>query len=445
MSKYFGTDGIRGIVNKDLTPELAMEVGKAAAYILNENNKKGTVLIGRDTRISGEMLMFALTSGLISKGIDVVDLGIATTPMVSYLTKKHKALAGIMISASHNPSEYNGIKIFNNNGFKLSDELEAKIEKYIFNKKTPDYEGKIGVYKKQEDLKNEYIDYLLGTVSKIDKMKVVIDCANGSASEIASILFNQTNLDAIIINKDYDGYNINKNCGSLYLDKLSKEVVKNKADLGFAYDGDADRCLFVDSDGKVINGDFVLAIVTQYLKNNKKLKNNTLVGTVMSNFGLKKYCEENNVYFITTKVGDRCVLEKMLEGNYIIGGETSGHIIFKEHSNTGDGILTSLQILDILTKTKTSLKEAALIMKEYPQVLINVKISKEGKELCSKDKDINKMINECEKQISSNGRILVRPSGTENLIRVMVEGINAKQTKELAERIAKEITRKYKL
>lgn len=443
MGKYFGTDGVRGIVNHDLTSELAMEIGKATAYILNDNKKKLTILIGRDTRISGEMLLFALSSGLVSRGINVIDLGVVTTPMVSYLTKKYKCIAGIMISASHNPSEYNGIKIFNSEGYKLSDELEERIEEYIFDKKLPEYTGKIGIYSK-EDFKEEYINYLLGTIDKLKNMKVIVDCANGSASEIAPLLFKKLKMNSIIINKDYDGYNINQDCGSLHLDKLSKEVVKNKADLGFAYDGDADRCLFVDSEGKVINGDIVLAIVGLYLKNNKKLKNNTIVGTVMSNYGLRKFCEENNIEFIMTKVGDRYVLEEMLKGKYVIGGEASGHTIFKEHSNTGDGILTSLQILNILTKTKTSLKEVSSVMKEYPQILINVKTTKEGKESYSKDKEISNLISECEKEILGNGRILIRASGTENLIRVMVEGMDEKQTKTIAEKLANIIKDKYK-
>lgn len=443
MGKYFGTDGVRGIINHDLTSELAMEIGKATAYVLNDNKNELTVLIGRDTRISGEMLLFALSSGLISRGINVIDLGVVTTPMVSYLTKKYNCTAGIMISASHNPAEYNGIKIFNSEGYKLSDELEKNIEEYIFNKELPEYTGKIGVYSK-EDFKEEYIDYLLGTIDELKDMKIVVDCANGSASEIAPNLFKKLKMNSIIINKDYDGYNINQDCGSLHLDKLSKEVVKNNADLGFAYDGDADRCLFVDSEGKIINGDIVLAIVGLYLKNNKKLNNNTIVGTVMSNYGLRKFCEENSIEFIMTKVGDRYVLEEMLKGNHVIGGEASGHTIFKEHSNTGDGILTSLQILNILSKTKTSLKEASLVMKEYPQILINVKTTKEGKESYSKDKEISNLINECEKEIIGNGRILIRPSGTENLIRVMVEGMDEKQTKSIAEKLADKIKDKFK-
>lgn len=444
MGKYFGTDGVRGIINHDLTSELAMEIGKATAYVLNDNKKELTILIGRDTRISGKMLLFALSSGLISRGINVIDLGVVTTPMVSYLTKKNKCIAGIMISASHNPSEYNGIKIFNSEGFKLSDEIEEKIEEHIFNKKVPEYRGKIGTYSKK-DYKEGYINYLLGTTGKLKDIRIVVDCANGSASEIAPLLFKKLKMNSIIINKDYDGYNINQNCGSLHLDKLSQEVIKNKADLGFAYDGDADRCLFIDNEGKEINGDIVLAIVGLYLKNNKKLNNNTIVGTVMSNYGLRKFCEDNDINFIMTKVGDRYVLEEMLKRKYLIGGEASGHTIFKEYSNTGDGILTSLQILNILTKTKTSLKEAASIMKEYPQILINVNTTKEGKESYSKDKEISNLINECEKEILGNGRILIRPSGTENLIRVMVEGMDEKQIKEIAEKLANKITEKYKI
>lgn len=417
--RLFGTDGVRGIVNKDLDIFLATKIGVSAAYVLGKN-KKIKVVIGRDTRISGEMLSFAVTSGLLSMGADVIDLGIVPTPLVSYLIQKYNADMGVMISASHNPSEYNGIKLFNNLGMKLSDEIEDEIEANL--NIMPDKE--IGSYYVEENACTDYIDYLKSTVSLKGNLKIVVDCANGSASTTAPTLFKELGFDPIIINDKYDGLNINYKCGSTHLEMLKEEVLKNKADLGIAYDGDADRCLLIDEDGNTIDGDAILAINSLYLKENNKLKNNTLVATVMSNLGLRNFCKKHDINFVSTKVGDRYVLENMIENDYILGGEQSGHIIFKNDANTGDGELTSIKTLEILENKNISLSELSKIITIYPQVLINVEVTKEIKENYKNDTNLNNLITSIEEELKDNGRVLIRPSGTENKIRIMLEGTN---------------------
>lgn len=442
MGRLFGTDGIRGIVGEDLTHELALKVGEAAAYVLG-NGKEIKVLIGRDTRISGQMLTSALSAGLMSQGAQVIDLGIVPTPAVSYLVKKYGATMGVMISASHNPSEYNGIKLFNNEGFKLPDAVENEIEKYLLGKAVPNT-MKVGTYEACDLAVDDYTDYLVATSNSIKKnLKIIVDCANGSASTTASILFDKLGLDVILINYEYDGYNINDKAGSTHLDGLSKKVKKMKADIGIAYDGDADRCLIVDEKGDLVDGDQIMAIASLMLKNENKLKNNTLVGTVMSNLGLIKFCEQNNINFEATKVGDRYVLEKMLECNYNIGGEQSGHIIFKDFANTGDGELTSIQILYILSSLNKKMSDLASIMKKYPQVLVNVKVRDEAKRLYENDSKISKVIKEVETELNGEGRVLIRPSGTESLIRVMIEGLDQKEIERQANKIADIIGKKF--
>lgn len=417
--RLFGTDGVRGIVNKDLDIFLATKIGVSAAYVLGKN-KKIKVVIGRDTRISGEMLSFAVTSGLLSMGADVIDLGVIPTPAVSYLIQKYNADMGVMISASHNPSEYNGIKLFNNLGMKLSDNIEDEIEANL--NIMPDKE--IGSYYVEENACTDYIDYLKSIVSLKGNLKIVVDCANGSASTTAPTLFKELGFDPIIINNKYDGLNINYKCGSTHLEMLKEEVLKNKADLGIAYDGDADRCLLIDEDGNTIDGDAILAINSLYLKENNKLKNNTLVATVMSNLGLRNFCKKHDINFVNTKVGDRYVLENMLENDYILGGEQSGHIIFKNDANTGDGELTSIKTLEILQNKNIKLSELSKIITIYPQVLINVEVTKEIKENYKKDTNLNNLITSIEEELKDNGRVLIRPSGTENKIRIMLEGTN---------------------
>lgn len=417
--RLFGTDGVRGIVNKDLDIFLATKIGVSAAYVLGKN-KKIKVVIGRDTRISGEMLSFAVISGLLSMGADVIDLGIVPTPLVSYLIQKYNADMGVMISASHNPSEYNGIKLFNNLGMKLSDEIEDEIEANL--NIIPDKE--IGSYYVEENACTDYIDHLKSTVSLKGNLKIVVDCANGSASTTAPTLFKELGFDPIIINNKYDGLNINYKCGSTHLEMLKEEVLKNKADLGIAYDGDADRCLLIDENGNTIDGDAILAINSLYLKENNKLKNNTLVATVMSNLGLRNFCKKHDINFVSTKVGDRYVLENMIENDYILGGEQSGHIIFKNDANTGDGELTSIKTLEILENKNISLSELSKIITIYPQVLINVEVTKEIKENYKNDTNLNNLITSIEEELKDNGRVLIRPSGTENKIRIMLEGTN---------------------
>ncbi len=417
--RLFGTDGVRGIVNKDLDIFLATKIGVSAAYVLGKN-KKIKVVIGRDTRISGEMLSFAVTSGLLSMGAEVIDLGIVPTPLVSYLIQKYNADMGVMISASHNPSEYNGIKLFNNLGMKLSDEIEDEIEANL--NIMPDKE--IGSYYVEKNARTDYIDHLKSTVSLKGNLKIVVDCANGSASTTAPTLFKELGFDPIIINNKYDGLNINYKCGSTHLEMLKEEVLKNNADLGIAYDGDADRCLLIDEDGNTIDGDTILAINSLYLKENYKLKNNTLVATVMSNLGLRNFCKKHDINFVSTKVGDRYVLENMIENDYILGGEQSGHIIFKNDANTGDGELTSIKTLEILENKNISLSELSKIITIYPQVLINVEVTKEIKENYKNDTNLNNLITSIEEELKDNGRVLIRPSGTENKIRIMLEGTN---------------------
>ncbi len=443
MGKLFGTDGIRGIVGEDLTHELAMKVGEASAYVLGKKKKNITVLVGRDTRISGQMLSSALCAGLMSQGANVIDLGVVPTPAVSYLVKKYNATMGAMISASHNPSEYNGIKLFNNEGFKLPDATENEIEKYLLGKAVPTT-TEVGTYGLSDKAIDDYVEHIVSTANDINKkLKIVVDCANGSASTTAPILFDRLGLDVVLINYEYDGYNINDKAGSTHLEGLIKQVNKLKADVGIAYDGDADRCLMVDENGELVDGDQLMAISTLALKENGGLKNNTLVGTVMSNLGLVKFCETNDVHFEATKVGDRYVLEKMLECDYIIGGEQSGHIIFKDYANTGDGEMTSIQILNILSEKNSKMSELATVMKRYPQVLINVKVREEAKGQYENDSQVTKVIKEVEKQLKGEGRVLIRPSGTEALIRVMIEGLDQEDINKKAKKIADVIEKKF--
>ena len=442
MGKLFGTDGIRGIVGEDLTHELAMKVGEASAYVLGKKDDL-VVLVGRDTRISGQMLASALSAGLMSQGAKVIDLGVVPTPAVSYLVKKYKASMGAMISASHNPSEYNGIKLFDGEGFKLPDATENEIEKYLLGKAVPTT-TKVGTYGVCDTAIDDYTDHIVNSSKSISKdLKIVVDCANGSAATTAPILFDKLGLDVILMNYEYDGYNINDKASSTHMEGLVKKVKKLKADVGIAYDGDADRCLMIDENGELVDGDQIMAISSLAMKNNKKLTNNTLVGTVMSNLGLVKFCEQYGIDFVATKVGDRYVLEKMLECNYKVGGEQSGHVIFKDFANTGDGELTSIQILNTMTKEGKKLSELASIMKRYPQVLINVNVKEEAKGQYENDGDVTEVIQKIETEMGGEGRVLIRPSGTEALIRVMIEGLDQKVIDKQAKEIADVIKKKF--
>ena len=441
MGRLFGTDGARGIAGGELTADLAMKIGASAAYVLGES-KKIKVIVGMDTRYSGDMLACAVNAGLLSMGADVIFVGVVPTPAVSFLVTHLNADMGVMISASHNPAKYNGIKLFNNKGYKLADEIEEKIEHYILDEELPECTN-IGRYERDENLKNRYINFLYSLANDYNGLKVVVDCANGSASATAPTLFEKLNVNAEIIFDNPDGVNINDNCGSTHLDALISKVKEVQADLGIAYDGDADRCLFVTNDGDVIDGDYVLAICGKYLKEKGKLNNNAIVGTVMSNLGLRKFCESENINFVATKVGDRYVLEEMLDKDYVMGGEQSGHVIFKEYANTGDGELTSLMVLNILSERQCKLSELASVMDKYPQVLVNVNVTREGKALFGEDDEINVLIKKYEDELNGDGRILIRASGTENLIRVMIEGKNTEEISRMANDIADLINKKF--
>jgi len=441
MSKLFGTDGIRGIVGTELDAQLALKIGASTARVLKNGKNDLNFLIASDTRISKDILKYALTAGILSEDANVIDLGVIPTPAISYLIKKYNADGGFVISASHNPSEYNGIKIFNSNGFKLADEIEEKIEGIILNEFTITKEiNKVGTYELSKNAKKDYVNFLINTIdADFSNLNVGVDVANGASFETAKMLFEGLKVNYKLINDKPNGLNINDNAGSTHLEGLRKFVVENNLDCGIAFDGDADRCLLIDEFGNIVDGDMIMAIYAGYLKKQNKLKNNTLVGTVMSNLGLVKFCEREKINFITTKVGDRYVLENMLENDYIVGGEQSGHIIFREFANTGDGELTAIQILNIMSKTNKKLSELSKIIEIYPQILKNVEVSRKGKEIYKENISINAVIKNVENTLGDEGRVLVRASGTENLIRVMIEGKNLNTINKLCDDIIKVI------
>ncbi|MCI8352305.1 MAG: phosphoglucosamine mutase [Clostridia bacterium] len=446
MRKYFGTDGIRRIANTELTPELVYKVAKAGAYVLSKHTDHApTILIGRDTRISGTLIESAMTAGFLSYGANVKLLGVIPTPAVAYLTRKLNADASVVISASHNTFEFNGVKYFSNKGTKIDDSIEEEIEEIMDSGKIAELNApheKIGVSEVREDLIIEYANFFVDTFKNdIEKyikpnFKVAIDTANGATYKIAEEVFKKLGINYSIINNTPDGININANCGSTHLEGLKKYVIENKMDLGIAYDGDGDRCLLIDEKGNEIDGDITLAVVSKYMKEKNMLKNNTVVATVMSNLGLNKYCELNELSLKQTKVGDRYVLEEMLKNGYNLGGEQSGHIIFLDYNPTGDGILTSLMMIKILLEKNVSAAEACNIINIYPQVLVNAKVASNKKYDYEKDEQIKAKIEELEAEFSGNGRVLIRPSGTEPLVRVMIEGEDkdyiSKKAKELA-------------
>lgn len=443
MRKFFGTDGVRGVANTELTCELAMNIGRAAGTVLREfYHTKPTFLIGKDTRISSDMLENALSAGLCSVGANVIKLGVITTPAVAALVYKYKASAGFMISASHNPMEYNGIKIFNKDGYKLPDEIEEKIEDLLNSNQFELVDGEnLGIVTYNESAVDDYIDFIKSTLgdSNIDfkNLKVALDCANGSASITAKKLFKDLSINCTIINDNPNGININKKCGSTHIEAISEFVKENKFDIGFAFDGDADRCLAVDENGNLLDGDKIVAIMAKNLKDKNLLAKNTIVVTVMSNIGLFKMAEKNNINVEITKVGDRYLLEKMNKFRYCIGGETSGHIILSDFSTTGDGQLVAVQFLKIMKESGLKASELGNIMDVYPQILINVKVNNNDKYKILDDEFISKEIKNSEDELADNGRILLRPSGTEPLVRVMVEGKNKHQIENIANRIAK--------
>ena len=448
MSRMFGTDGVRGIANTELTAQTAYNLGRAGAYVLTEGAHKPKILVAKDTRISGDMLEAELIAGILSVGAEAVVLGVVPTPAVAYLTRKYKADAGVMISASHNPVEYNGIKFFDDRGYKLSDELEDEIQRVIENgfENVPSPTGtEIGKREKVEKTAlDDYIEFAKSTVPySLKGLKIALDCANGAAYNVAVKTFRDLGADVFIINDNPDGTNINENCGSTHPEELMDYVVRKKCDMGFAFDGDADRCLAVDEKGNLINGDFILMLCGMYLKEIGKLKDDTIVVTVMSNLGLDIACKREGIKLIKTSVGDRYVLEEMLKDKYVLGGEQSGHIIFLDYNSTGDGLVTALQIATIAKKKEASISELCSVMKELPQVLANATIPNEKKNLYLTDDEIQEEIKKIENALDGVGRVLIRPSGTEPLVRVMLEGEDQEEIDKMAHGLAELIEKKY--
>lgn len=439
MGRLFGTDGIRGIANSFLTCELALKVGRAAGSVLSDGSRRRLLFcVGSDTRISSDMLSFSIASGLCSVGADVIILGVVPTPAVAYLVGKYKADAGIMISASHNPAEYNGIKIFSGDGYKIPDALEEQIESLVLDGEEQALSGTdIGKVTYASNAVKDYVDHLKSTVmNSLEGLNIAVDCANGSASVSAERLFTELGANADILHSRPDGININCDCGSTHIERLREYVLNNKLDAGVAYDGDADRCICVDDRGNIVDGDFILAICAKDMKERGKLAKNTVVGTVMTNMGFGRFCKDNGISFVATKVGDRFVLEEMLQEDYNFGGEQSGHVIFSDFASTGDGQLTSIQLLSLVKRSGSKLSELAEVMKRYPQSIINVEVSKEGKLAFYMDPQIKAAIESAKKQFGEAGRIVVRPSGTEPLIRIMTEG----EDRALTENVAKSVS-----
>lgn len=442
MGRLFGTDGIRGIANEKLTCELAMELGRAAACVLSDNEGRRPIfVIGMDPRISSQMLSCAMTAGLCSVGADVYNVGIVPTPAVAYLVGKYGADAGVMISASHNSAEFNGIKLFSGDGFKLPDELEEQIESIVLDgeirPKLRDGRNIGKVVEKDAAIK-DYIDHLKSTIPmSLEGMTVAVDCANGAASTTAQRLFTELGADCRMLFDQPDGLNINEGCGSTHINALRKYVMKHGLDIGIAFDGDADRCLCVDGEGNIVDGDFIMAVCALDMMKRGKLLKRTVVGTIMSNMGFARFCEENGIRLVSTKVGDRYVLEKMILEEYNFGGEQSGHIIFRDFATTGDGQLTAIQLLCLLKREGITLAQAAKVMRRYPQAMVNVEVSHEGKLKFYMDEMIKEAIDAEKKRLDGNGRVVVRVSGTEPLIRIMTEGADEAEIRSAADNIAK--------
>lgn len=430
MGRIFGTDGARGVANTEISCTLAMDIGRAAAMVVarDHHKRKPVFLVGHDTRISHDMLESAIAAGLCSVGADVVTLGTVPTPAVAYLVANSDADAAIMLSASHNPYEFNGIKIFGAEGFKLTDEEEMEIEEIVLDHVLPydlKWNDELGVIRSGETLVEQYIDHIVSTVEgDLSGIRVAADCANGSASATAAKIFAKLGADVTILNDKPNGVNINDNCGSTHIDVLGKYVRENGFDLGVAFDGDADRCLAVDESGELVDGDKLIAIFSSQMKREGKLANDTAVVTVMSNMGFFKFAEQAGIHVEKTSVGDRYVLQNMLEHGHCIGGEQSGHIIFREYMTTGDGQLTAVQLLRAIKKSGKKLSELAQLMQVYPQVILNVRADKEMKRMVKLDEGVLKRQQQLEEGMNGNGRILVRPSGTEPVIRIMVEGLD---------------------
>lgn len=454
MRKYFGTDGIRRIANTELTPELVYKVAKAGAYVLSKHtDHTPTILIGRDTRISGTLIESAMVAGFLSYGANVKLLGVIPTPAVAYLTKKLNADASVVISASHNTYEFNGIKYFSNKGMKISDSLEEEIEEIMDSGKLDELTAvndKIGISEYALDLIDEYVYFFRKHFDDVieknltDDFIVGLDTANGATSFVAEKVFKTLGIKYKIINNHPDGININQNCGSTHLEGLRKFVLDNKLSLGVAYDGDGDRCLAVDEKGNEIDGDKLLAIISSNLREKGELNKDTIVATVMSNLGLNKYARDNGLELLQAKVGDRYVLEEMLKEGFNLGGEQSGHIILLDYNPTGDGILTSLMLIKTILEAHKKASELGDTVKLYPQVLINAKVNSDKKYDYDKDSSIKEAIEKLEKEFAGNGRVLIRPSGTEPLVRVMIEGEDQEYITKKAQEIVDLLEEKLK-
>ena len=445
MGRMFGTDGVRGVAGAELTIELATQLGQAGAYVLTrEKEHQPTLIVGCDTRISGGMLANALMAGICSVGANAIFAGVLPTPAVAYLTRRHKVDAGVVISASHNPMEFNGIKFFNGDGYKLSDELEDEIEAMIKNHMkdvTLPIGSGVGRIDYRFDIRDEYVKFIKKCVPvDLTGMRIVADCAEGAAYYTSVKALRELGAELIPIHVRPDGTNINANCGSTHMDELKARVVYEKADIGLAFDGDADRLLAVDELGNIVDGDQLMAVCANYMKQKGTLKKDTVVITVMSNLGFSVMGRENGIHVEKTKVGDRYVLEHMRENGYNIGGEQSGHIIFLDENTTGDGLLSALHVLQVMTDTKKKLSQLASVMEIYPQALVNAKVPNHKKEHYMEYAEIAEAIKELEKKFHGEGRVLIRPSGTEPLIRVMIEGKNQQEIEQEAEKLAGLIT-----
>ncbi|MDX1358437.1 MAG: phosphoglucosamine mutase [Clostridia bacterium] len=447
MRKLFGTDGVRGIANMELTSDLAFKLGQAAAYVLaGELDRKPKIMVGTDTRISCDMLECALNAGLCSVGDDVLSIGVIPTPGVAFLTAKFKADAGVVISASHNSFEFNGIKFFDSDGYKLPDEIEDRIEDFVYSDvKLPHKTGpNIGKIIRKDEYLLEYIEFLVSQSEvDINGMKVLLDCANGAAFKVAPLVFGRLGAEITVMNAEPDGVNINAGCGSTHVGKLSDEMAKGGFDIGFAYDGDADRVITVAENGRIIDGDRMLGVLALDMKKKGSLANDSLVITVMSNMGLDKLVEENGVSVVRTKVGDRYVIEEMRKNDYSLGGEQSGHVIIRGCNTTGDGVLTSVRLAGIMASGGKKASEIFGTMKKYPQVMVNASVDNRKKYNILNDDKIVSMIGEIEERFNGDGRLLIRPSGTEPVVRVMMEGMDREYIKAKAKEMAELIEDRF--
>ena len=448
MGRLFGTDGVRGIANSELTPELAFKLGKAGAHVLSKDKKRPIVIIGKDTRLSGDMIEDALSAGILAVGGNVIKVGVLPTPAVAYLVNVYKADAGAVISASHNPFEYNGIKFFNGDGFKLDDSIEDEIEDIILSNVdvnshiTGDKLGKC--LEADDDAIEKYADFLKSTIdADISGLKLVLDCANGASYKVAEKVYSELGADVTVIGNEPDVININYNCGSTHPERLQQEVIKQGAFMGLAYDGDADRLIAVDERGRIIDGDKLICICAKMMKDMGRLSGDTVTATVMSNLGFHRYIEKMGCSVEVTSVGDRYVLESMLKTGSKIGGEQSGHIIFLNHTTTGDGILSSLQLLQAVLMSGKKASELSDEIEIFPQVLRNAKVKNENKNKFMEDSEVKAAIEKVEKDVAGLGRLLIRPSGTEPLVRVMLEGQDVEHITGLAEGLASLLTKRF--